>query len=54
MALAKRGARNLDSGEEKIEDSGLAALLRSQATNIHVLSLVAAGLVTALFFIVFP
>jgi hypothetical protein len=52
--LAKRGARKLDSAEEKIKDEGLAGLLRKKAAKIHATALVAAILITVLCFLVLP
>jgi len=54
VALAGRGARNLDSGEEKIEDAALAAALRKLAAKIHGRSLLAAALLTILCLVIFP
>ena len=42
MFLAARGLRNLDAGEEVIEDSATTALLRRVAKRIHVQALLLA------------
>ena len=48
MVLAARGARNLDAGEEKIEDQELAAALRKKARSMRARSLIAALVLTLL------
>jgi hypothetical protein len=53
VILAKRGARNLDEGEEKINDEGLASRLRKKAAGIRVRSLLAAAVLT-ISLLVFP
>jgi hypothetical protein len=50
--LAARGARNLDQGEEKIEDKSSAAALRKDAARIHLWSLAAAAIIAALAFLI--
>jgi hypothetical protein len=42
VLLAARGTRNLDEGEETIEDRGLADALRRRARGIWIRSLVLA------------
>jgi hypothetical protein len=49
VALAARGSRNLDHGEEHIEDEWLLDQLRRQARKVQVEALLVAALVTALF-----
>ena len=44
MGLAARGSRNMDDGEEKIEDSELRRLLRRRAMKVYLES-VAMGVV---------
>jgi hypothetical protein len=44
--LAARGARNMDQGEEAIEDERVAARLRGVARRIHRRALVTAIIVT--------
>ena len=48
MFLAARGLRNLDAGEEAIEDSAMIALLRRVAKEIHVRALLLALALTLL------
>ncbi len=48
MALAARGARNMDTGDEAIEDEAEKAQLRRQARRVHVQSILAALVLTAL------
>lgn len=48
MALAARGSRNMDDGEEKIEDSVVIAQLRRQARKVYLQSSLAAIALTAL------
>lgn len=50
MRLAARGLRNLDSGEEKIQDRAAEMQLRSQAHGVHIQSILAALLLTILGF----
>jgi len=52
--LARRGARNLDFGEEQIGDESAKAQLRLEARKIHVKSLLTAVVLTALLPLVFP
>lgn len=47
MGLAARGARDLDAGQEPIEDEALAFQLRRQGQRIQLLGLIAAALLTA-------
>lgn len=42
MILAARGLRNLDAGDEAIEDSATSALLRRAAEKIHTWALLSA------------
>jgi hypothetical protein len=51
--MAARGTRNMDAGEEKIEDAGVVARLRDKARRIHLRALVTAVVVT-LVTLVFP
>ena len=53
IALAARGARNLDAGEEEIGDHALAARLRARADGIRRRSLTVAGVIT-LVVLIFP
>lgn len=48
MFLAARGARNLDRGDEKVEDPEDVAQAKSIARRIYVQSALAALLVTAI------
>ena len=48
MFLAARGLRNLDAGDEAIEDSATIALLRRAAKEIHVRALLLALALTLL------
>ncbi len=48
MALAARGARNLDTEEEAIQDEAVKDTLRRQARAVHVKSVLAAGILTLL------
>ena len=48
MALAARGARNMDTGEEAVEDEAERAQLRRQARMVHVRSVLAGAALTAL------
>jgi hypothetical protein len=52
VVLASRGLRNMDSGEEKIEDVDELARVRAQARKVYVQSTLFAIIVTvlALFF----
>ena len=50
MRLAAQGLRNLDSGEEKIQDGVEEMQLRRQALRVHIESILAALLVTILGF----
>jgi len=46
VALASRGLRNMDLGEEKIEDAGERERVRAQARTVHLQSAVFAIAVT--------
>ena len=46
MALAKRGLRNMDSGEEKIDDTSELNQVRAQARKVHIQSALFAVAVT--------
>lgn len=50
MALAARGARNMDTGDETVEEEAEKVTLRRQARRIHVESALAAAALTALSF----
>lgn len=52
MILAARGSRNLDTGEEKIQDPAMTSALRRQARGVHVKSLLAGALLTVLFLVI--
>ena len=52
MILAARGSRNLDTGEEKIQDPAMTMVLRRQARRVHVNSLLAGALLTVLFLVI--
>lgn len=53
IALAARGVCNMDAGEERIEDSALAARLREKAAAVHKRSLMVAAAITVVV-LVFP
>jgi hypothetical protein len=44
--MAARGTRNMDDGEQTIDDAGLAAELRRIARRIHARALIAAAVAT--------
>ncbi len=44
--MAARGTRNMDQGEEKIEDAAELRRLRQQARRVHRKALVLAGVLT--------
>ncbi|MCA1815253.1 MAG: hypothetical protein LC746_02375 [Acidobacteria bacterium] len=44
--MAARGTRNLDAGEEKIEDEELVAQLRAKSRRINRRALVTAAVIT--------
>ncbi len=44
--MAARGARNMDSGNEVVEDRALAARLREKAAAVHKRSLMVAAAIT--------
>ena len=48
MRLAARGRRDLDGGEEVVEDPFLLAQLRRQAREVHVEALLAGAALTGL------
>lgn len=48
MALASRGQRDMDQGPEAIADAAELARVRAQARKVHLESLVAAAVLTAL------
>jgi len=50
VILAARGTRNLDGGEERINDSGVLAELRRKARWIHLKAILTAALLTLLGF----
>jgi hypothetical protein len=47
VALASRGARDLDGGEESIGDQAVLAQIRRQARKVYLESFALAALVTA-------
>ena len=51
--MAARGTRNMDTGEEKIEDESLVEQLRIKARSIHRRAFITALIITVLTF-VFP
>lgn len=51
--MAARGTRNLDTGEEKLEDDNLIEQLRARSRGIHLRALVTAIAITLLT-LVFP
>jgi hypothetical protein len=48
VRLAARGTRNMDAGEERIEDATAVARLRTRARTVTVQSSLAAAVLTAL------
>jgi hypothetical protein len=48
VRLAARGTRNLDDGEQRIDDPGLLARLRARGRRIHVESVLLAAALTGL------
>jgi hypothetical protein len=50
IALAARGTRNMDAGEERIEDESLIAALRATARRIHLRALATAVIITLVVF----
>ena len=52
MVLAARGSRNLDRGEEEIQDPALVRELRHRALSVHLKSLLAAVLATAVVLVI--
>ncbi len=52
MSLAARGARNLDTGVEKLEDEELEAQFRRLARKVYLESILAGVLLTALFLLI--
>lgn len=51
--MAARGTRNMDAGEEKLEDGGLIERLRAKSRHINRRALITAGIITLLT-LVFP
>jgi hypothetical protein len=51
--MAARGTRNMDTGEQKIEDEGLIKKLRDKARQINRRAMITAAVVTVVT-IVFP
>ena len=51
--MAARGTRNMDAGEEKIEDEDLIRRLRAKSRRIHLRALITSALIT-LVTLVFP
>ena len=51
MALAARGARNMDTGVEQIADEAMKTRLRRQAIRVYLDSILAALVLMALFLI---
>lgn len=52
VALVMKGVRNMDGGEEKVEDAAIMAQLRRQAIMIQAQSGLVGGLLTLLFVII--
>jgi len=52
VALAARGARNLDTEEEAIQDEAVKATLRHQARAVHVKSVLVGGVLTLLVLVI--
>ena len=50
MALASRGARNMDQGIEAVKDPALVAAARQQAKKVYLMASVTATVATALLF----
>ena len=48
MSLAARGARNMDSGIERIEEDDVKAQLRRQARRVYLKAILAAAALTLL------
>jgi hypothetical protein len=48
VGLASRGVRDMDNGEEQIEDSAELRQVRKQALKVHIESVLAAALLTGL------
>ncbi len=48
--MAARGTRNMDAGEERIEDESLLSSLRDKARRIHRRALVTALVITLVVF----
>ena len=48
MVLAARGARNLDGGDEAIEEAAVKGQLRRQARRVYVESVLLAAVLTLL------
>lgn len=52
MRLAARGSRNLDRGEETIEDMEVLAQVRRQARRVHFYALLTAIALTVLYLVI--
>ncbi len=52
MNLAARGARNMDTGKELIDDEGVKAQLRRQARMVYLKAILAAGVLTVIILII--
>ncbi|HTM10466.1 MAG TPA: hypothetical protein VL754_18925 [Verrucomicrobiae bacterium] len=52
MVLAARGARNLDKGEQKIDDEAAVSVVRKNAGRIHLWSMVAAAIIVVTAFLI--
>ncbi len=52
MNLAAQGLRNMDEGNEKIEDQDEINTLQEQAKGVHIRALAAGVILTALAFLV--
>lgn len=50
IALAARGTRNMDAGEEQIDDESLIAQLRDKARRVHLRALTTAVVITLIVF----
>jgi len=48
VALAARGARNMDAGDEAVVDAAEREALRRQARRVHLRAIVAGAVLTAL------
>jgi hypothetical protein len=52
VSLAARGARNMDTGVEKLDDDVLKTQLRRLARKVYVESILTGIVLTALFFLI--